>query len=136
LACAHGVTRGANIMAWAFGRSVRTIRPANTIAPVIAIVQLTTLERGQPTACTGDQAGITASDRTEWLQKHALAETAFPPAQHHAVLRQQRNLRPTTLRLDRSHKLAAHRFFRLCLSLWLLGGWSFGKCGRRETGQD
>ena len=42
-----------------------------------------------------NQAGITASDRAEWLQTRALAKRAFPPVQHHAVLRQQRNLRPT-----------------------------------------
>ena len=40
---------------------------------------------------------------------------------------------PQLCAFDRSHKLAAHRFFRLCLSRWLLGGWSLGKCGQSLT---
>jgi hypothetical protein len=44
----------------------------------------------------GIQPVIIALDRAEWPLKRVLAETAFPPAQHYAVLRQQRNRRPTT----------------------------------------
>jgi hypothetical protein len=42
------------------------------------------------------QPGIIALDLAEWALKSALAETPIPQAQHHAILKQQRNRQPTT----------------------------------------